>query len=81
MGIKELIFGDRRDPRHVLEELFGGTAPEDSAPEEAKAWARERLADAGVDPAAETVRAVRTLREQEPKLSLLPATYLVKQIA
>ncbi|WP_129657965.1 hypothetical protein [Rothia halotolerans] len=81
MGIKELIFGDRRDPRHVLEELFGGTAEEDSAPESAKTWARERLAAAGVNPAAETVRAVRLLRVEEPRLSLLPAAYLVKQIA
>lgn len=44
----------------------------------AREWARRLLRDAGVDPARDAVRAVRTLREAAPGLGLIAANVLAK---
>jgi hypothetical protein len=72
-GLKELIFGDHRDPRAVIDETLGGRA-------EAVAWARGVLAEQGIDPAAAPVDAVRAVRNAEPELGLKASRYLVDSL-
>lgn len=81
MGIRELLLGDRRDPRRVLDDLLGGTSTSGSPSDEARSWAHAHLARAGIDPAKDPMQAVRLLRQREPRLPLRPATYLVQSLA
>lgn len=62
------VFGDKRDPRVQLSELFGGEVSGGSAPAPALAWGREALSRAGVDPQDE-VAAIGALRTAEPRLT------------
>ena len=43
-------------------------------------WARSVLDETGTDPKAQFVRAVKDVREANPRLSLLAANRLVKQL-
>lgn len=71
------LFGDHRDPREELAEIFGAAVPKsgDIQPE-ALGWARDQV-DAGT---VSQVEAVKTLREAEPRLGLKSATYLAERL-
>lgn len=78
--MKELIFGDSRDLRQVLKEIFGGVSTSGSPTVEACGWANSQLKTARIDPVSDPMGAVRFLRRQEPRLRLKPAMYLVKHL-
>lgn len=71
------LFGDHRDPREELATIFDAAIPTsgDMQPEALK-WARGRI-DVG---AMSQVEAIKALREEEPRLGLKTATYLVKRV-
>ncbi len=75
------MIGGETDPvGRALEELrrlFPGT----NGIEDAVAWAREVLAEAGLDPASAPVRSVRRLRRMNRRLGLLAARYLTDAAA
>lgn len=71
------LFGDRRDPREELAEIFGTAVPASGEVQpEALEWAR-----AQVDVEATTeLEAIRVLRAAEPRLGLKSATYLAQRV-
>ncbi|MBZ4486538.1 hypothetical protein LQ938_06840 [Microbacterium sp. cx-55] len=77
--LSRLVFGDRRDPRKAIAEIFPDL---DSCASEARAlaWAGTRLRSADVDPIDE-VRSIAVLREAEPRLGLKAARYLAHHLA
>ena len=78
--ITDYIMGDRRDPRAVLETIFGTTAQGAGPQPEARRWAHDALAECGVDPATSAVEAIKVLRDAEPRLGLKTATFLVRNL-
>lgn len=66
-----LAFGDHRDPREELDQLF--------TDESATDWARGVLDRADI-PTDSTVRAIAELRKAEPRLGLKSATYLATSL-
>lgn len=79
--VNRLIFGDHRDPREELAELFNTSVPESgSPPPEAVAWGREVLTRAGVNPSTDPLLANKALRDNCSDLGLKTSTYLVKQL-
>ncbi len=75
--VSRLIFGDKRDPREELVEIFGGPDPHGGgAPTAALAWAHDQLDVASIT----EVQAIRILRRAEPRLGLSSATYLAGRI-
>jgi len=78
--LSAMVFGDREDPRRRLEEMFGGEAEDSGPPPAARAWALRVLERAGVD-AAEQPRAVRALRQAQPRLMLAAAVFLAQDAA
>lgn len=74
---KHLIFGDRRDPREELAEVFNAPVPTSGGIQpEALSWAMETLDRAEV---SGEVEAIRRVRQAEPRLGLRSATYLVRR--
>ncbi|MFN8047937.1 MAG: hypothetical protein U0P48_05080 [Ancrocorticia sp.] len=76
-NFNHLLFGDNRDPRVELGEIFGVGVPDsgDIQPE-ALAWARTV-----VDPTnSNEVKAIHDLRQAEPRLGLKSATYLARRL-
>lgn len=73
----KLLVGDHRDPQSELTELFPseGGDPLDGA----RQWALGVLSSAGIS-GEDQVRAIKALRDAEPRLSLKPATYLASQL-
>ncbi|GAA3015546.1 hypothetical protein [Microbacterium aurantiacum] len=76
-SFEKLLWGDSADPRRELAEIF----PDDtgSAVVRAREWARDVIADAGVE-ASDELRAIHALRAAEPRLSLKPARFLAAQL-
>lgn len=74
-----LMFGDRNDPNEQLEKLFGAgnQQAEQEALKAAVVWGRKVIADAGIT-VDQQVRAIKALRDAEPRLTLRPATQLAK---
>ncbi len=72
-----LLFGDNRDPRVELGEIFGVGVPDSGEVQpEALAWAHTV-----VDPEnSNEVKAIRDLRRAEPRLGLKSATYLARRL-
>lgn len=77
----KLIVGDRDDPRTELGSLFGEPATGPGAPPSALAWGQDRLTDAGVDPRVDQLKAIKILRDAEPRLGLKSAKYLTDVLA
>lgn len=81
--MQRLVFGNNRDPREDLAEIFGEPVPEGGdVQRRALDWARLTLAESQKvkDPEKEPVRAVRALRDAEPRLSLTAAKYLMERV-
>ncbi len=76
-NFNHLLFGDNRDPRVELGEIFGVGVPQSgNIQPEALAWARTI-----VDPTnSNEVQAIRDLRRTEPRLGLKSATYLARRL-
>lgn len=76
-SLEHLLFGDSRDPREELAEIFDVPVPKHAGVQpEALAWARTVI-----DPAAtDEVAAIAALRDAEPRLGLKSATYLVQRV-
>ena len=79
-SLRHLLFGDRRDPREVLHQVFGTTTGSGSPQPEALTWARRTLQAAQVDGVRDPVAAINVLRHAEPRLSLSATRYLVVHI-
>ncbi|MDR5699667.1 hypothetical protein [Agromyces aerolatus] len=81
------ILGDREDPRRRLAAIFGGEVPVGGQPPvPALAWAERLIGDAGsvgvgrgdgVD-VGDEMRAIRRLRQAEPRLTLKAAAFLAR---
>jgi len=75
------MIGSSRTPgqraRAQLAQLFGGAEGE----ERAVAWARDVLAQDGLDAARSPLRSLRALRRAERRLGLVTARYLVEAVA
>ena len=79
--MKRYIFGDSRDPREVLAEIFGTATPRGgSPPPEAVRWARQVLSSVGIDPHRDPVQAIAALRKEDDRLGLKVARYLVSHL-
>lgn len=79
--LKNLLIGDRRDPREELAEIFHTEVPRSAdAPPAAIDWARTTLTAASIDTTS-VVAAIAALRKAEPKLGLKSATYLAERLA
>ena len=76
-NFNHLLFGDNRDPRVELGEIFGVDVPDSGEVQpEALAWARTV-----VDPTnSNQVEAIRELRRAEPRLGLKSTTYLARRL-
>lgn len=78
--LRDLLAGDRRDPRVVLADAFGAPVPDSgSPPAEALAWGRTVLETAGVR-AQDEPAAIAALR-RDRDLGLRPTQYLVRHLA
>lgn len=75
------IFGDKEDPRQRLQSIFGGALAVSGPPSGALEWAKDVLADAGVDPADHHASAIKQLRAAQSRLTLKAAAYLVDDLA
>lgn len=74
-----MIIGDM-DPSARAEREVRGLFADDGALDRAVDWARTVLAEAGIDPVAQQLRAMRALRRAERRLSLVGARYLVSAV-
>lgn len=75
-SVRRAVFGDHREPTEELTEIFGGPSAEQAA----VTWGTGVLLDAGV-PVEDQLRAIRALRQAEPRLGLKAATYLAGLLA
>lgn len=75
------MISGHNDPTARAEREVRGLFADDEALDRGVSWARQVLADAGIDPENEQLRAMRTLRRAERGLSLVGARYLVSAAA
>lgn len=75
------MIGGETDPVGRAEEELRRLFPGRNGLDDAVAWAREVLAEAGLDPAAAPLRSVRRLRRMNRRLGLVAARYLTDAAA
>lgn len=75
------MIGGEIDPTARAEREVRGLFADDDALDRGVSWAREVLADAGIDPETQQLQAIRALRRAERGLSLVGARYLVSAAA
>ncbi|GAA1486153.1 hypothetical protein [Brachybacterium fresconis] len=75
------MIGGEIDPTARAEREVRGLFADDEAVDRGVSWARQVLADAGIDPETQPMQAIRVLRRTERGLSLIAARYLVSAAA
>ncbi|MGO1259021.1 MAG: hypothetical protein ACTMII_08725 [Brachybacterium sp.] len=75
------MIGGVADPAGRAQEELHRLFPGENGLEEAVAWARDVLDEAGLDPAVAPLRSVRLLRRANRSLGLLTARYLTDAAA
>lgn len=75
------MIGGVADPVGRAQEELRRLFPGKDGLKDAVAWARDVLAEAGLDPAAAPLRSVRLLRRTHRSLGLLAARYLTDAVA
>ncbi|MGP9746312.1 hypothetical protein [Brachybacterium sp. AOP29-B2-41] len=75
------MIGGVADPVGRAQEELCRLFPGKDGLEDAVVWARDVLADAGLDPAVAPLRCVRRLRRTNRSLGLLAARYLTDAVA
>lgn len=72
-----MMIGDGADPVGRAEREVRGLFADGGALDRGVVWARKVLDRDGIDPAAQQLRAMRSLRRADRRLSLVAARYLV----
>lgn len=72
-----MMIGDGADPVGRAEREVRGLFADEHALDRAIQWAKDVLAEDGLDPSAQQLRAMRSLRRADRRLSLVSARYLV----
>lgn len=75
------MIGGVTDPVGQAQEELRRLFPGKNGHDDAVAWARDVLAEAGLDPASAPLRSVRRLRRENRRLGLVAARYLADTAA